>query len=325
LARGLRDDLLTYLKNGQRIGRMFHCPLGGIQKIRGDGLLAMNPFAHFRRSKNSNSTALFAVAMIAMAFSASGCAKLKARDELNKGVAAYRDGKFDQAIEFFKQAKDNDPTLMNARLYLATAYATQYIPGAPSDENIRMGKAAVTEFQDVLSVDPGNIPAIDGIGSILYNIATTPPYSRDKFEDSKAYHLKHIALKPEDPEPYYWIGVIDWTIAYRDNLEMRIDWRHTHPGKALTDEEGMPADVRDEYVKKDGQLIDEAITDLRKAVELRPDYDDAMAYLNLMLRRKADETASADERASLLKQADDLVDKAKEIKQKKMETPAKPS
>jgi len=77
-------------------------------------------------------------------------------------------------------------------------------------------------------------------------------------------------------------------------------------------------------MKADGMLIDEGITDLRKAVELRPDYDDAMAYLNLMLRRKADEATTPDERASLLKEADSLVDKAKEIKQKKMETPAKP-
>ena len=71
-------------------------------------------------------------------------------------------------------------------------------------------------------------------------------------------------------------------------------------------------------------MIDEGIDDLQKAIELRPDYDDAMAYLNLLLRRKADEAATPDERASLLKQADDLVEKAKEIKQKKMETPAKP-
>ena len=86
----------------------------------------------------------------------------------------------------------------------------------------------------------------------------------------------------------------------------------------------MPPDVRDAYTKENGQMIDEGITDLKKALELRPDYDDAMAYLNLLLRRKADEAATPDERASLLKQADDLVEKAKEIKQKKMETPAKP-
>jgi tetratricopeptide (TPR) repeat protein len=283
----------------------------------------MNPFAHFRHSKNKNSVALFAVAMMAVGFGASGCAKLKARDELNKGVAAYRDGKYDQAIEYFKDAKDNDPTLTNARLYLATAYATQYIPGAPSDENIRMGQQAVKEFQDVLSADANNISAIDGIGSILFNMAGTP-YTRERFEESKTYHMKHIALKPEDPEPYYWIGVIDWTLTYRSNLETRGAWRLSHPGKALKDDDAMPPDVRGDYIKQNSQLIDEGINNLKKAIELRPDYDDAMAYLNLLLRRKADEAATPDERASLLKQADDLVEKAKEIKQKKMETPAKP-
>ncbi len=285
----------------------------------------MNPFAHFRSSKNKNSVALFAMALFALAFGAAGCDKLKARDLLNKGVAAYRDGKFDQSIEDFKSAKDLDPTLTNARLYLATAYATQYIPGAPSDENIRMGKAAVTEFQDVLSsADPNNISAIDGIGSILYNMAGTPYSQREMFEESKTYHMKHIALKPEDPEPYYWIGVIDWTLSYRSNLEMRGKWRLAHlTAKTLKDDDPMPPDVRADYIKENGQMIDEGITDLSKAIELRPDYDDAMAYLNLLLRRKADEAATPDERASLLKEADSLVDKAKEIKQKKMEAPAK--
>src|ERR1700719_2714316 len=284
----------------------------------------MNPFAHFRHSKNKNSVALFAITLIVVGFGASGCQKLKARDQLNKGVAAYRDGKYDQAIEFFKDAKENDPTLTNARLYLATAYATQYIPGAPSDENIRMGEAAVKEFQDVLSADANNISAIDGIGSILFNMAGTP-YTPARFEASKTYHMKHIALKPEAPEPYYWIGVIDWTLTYRSNLEMRGKWRLAHlTAKTLKDEDPMPPDVREEYTKENSQLIDEGITNLRKALELRPDYDDAMAYLNLLLRRKADEAATPDERASLLKQADDLVEKAKEIKQKKMEAPAKP-
>ena len=282
----------------------------------------MNHFAHFRHSKNINSLALLALATFAVAFGASGCDKLKARDLLNKGVAAYRDGKYDQSIEDFKQAKDLDPTLTNARLYLATAYATQYIPGAPSDENVRMGQEAVKEFQDVLGGDPNDISAIDGIGSILYNMAGTP-FKREMFEESKTYHMKHIALKPEDPEPYYWVGVIDWTLAYRSNLELRGKWRIDHPGKMLKDEDPMPPDVRADYIKDNSPLIDEGVTDLRKAVELRPDYDDAMAYLNLLLRRKADEATTPDERASLLKEADDLVDKAKEIKQKKMEAPAK--
>src|SRR5712675_128808 len=216
----------------------------------------MNPFVHFRHSKNIKSIALLVTATFIAAFGASGCDKLKARDLLNKGVAAYRDGKFDASIEDFKQAKDLDPTLMNARLYLATAYATQYIPGAPSEENIRMGDQAIKEFQDVLTADPNNLSAIDGIGSILYNMAGTP-YKREMFEESKSFHMKHIALRPEDPEPYYWIGVIDWTLTYRSNLELRGKWRLAHlTAKTLKDEDPMPPDVRADYSKENSQLIE---------------------------------------------------------------------
>ena len=81
---------------------------------------------------NSIRRALTFAAIAILAAGLSGCNKLKARDQLNKGVAAFKNAQYDTAIEYFKQAKQLDPGLMNARLYLATAYATQYIPGAPS-------------------------------------------------------------------------------------------------------------------------------------------------------------------------------------------------
>jgi hypothetical protein len=48
---------------------------------------------------------------------------------------------------------------------------------------------------------------------------------------------------------------------------------------------------------------------------LRPDYANAIAYKSLVLRMKADQ-AEATQRASLEKEADDLLDKVKAIKQK---------
>jgi tetratricopeptide (TPR) repeat protein len=250
----------------------------------------------------------------------SGCSKLKARDLLNKGVAAFKGGQYDTAIEDFKQAKDLDPGLMNARLYLATAYASQYIPGAPSEQNMRLGTQAVNEFKEVLSLDPNNISAIDGIGSILFQMAGTP-YDPKKFEESKTYHQKHIELKPNDPEPYYWVGVIDWTEAFRANGEMRAEYNKNNIRKQVRDDDPLPTSVRSEYAAKYGSLAQEGIQALQKAIELRPDYDDAMAYLNLLYRRKADMVESAEERAALKKQADDLIDKVKEIKQKRAEAP----
>jgi tetratricopeptide (TPR) repeat protein len=260
------------------------------------------------------------VALLLLVVGVSGCNKLKARDLLNKGVAAFKNGQYDAAIEDFKQAKELDPSLINARLYLATAYASQYIPGAPSEQNTRLGSQAVNEFKEVLSIAPNNLSAIDGVGSIIFQMAGQP-YDPKKFEESKSYHQKHIDLRPNDPEPYYWIGVIDWTLAFRANNEMRAEYNKNNIKKQVKDTDPLPASVRADYTAKYSALVEEGIADLQKAIQLRPDYDDAMAYLNLLYRRKADMVESAEERASLLKQADDLVDKVKEIKQKRAEQP----
>lgn len=70
-----------------------------------------------------------------------------------------------------------------------------------------------------------------------------------------------------------------------------------------------------------GAPIDEGIESLNQAISIKPDYDDAMAYLNLLYRRKADTVASESEREQLIKMADDLIDKVKDIKQKRAELP----
>lgn len=264
--------------------------------------------------------ALACAALVFLVAGASGCSKLKARDALNKGVGAFKNGQYDTAIEFFKQARDLDPTLMNARLYLATAYASQYIPGAPSDANVKLGNQAIAEFKDVLSIDPNNLGAIDGIGSMVFQMAGTP-YDAKKFEESKSYHQKHIELKPNDPEPYYWVAVINWTLAFRGNNEMRAEYNKNNIKKQVRDTDPLPASVRAEYAAKYSAMVDEGITDAQKATQLRADYDDAMAYLSLLYRRKADMVESASERDALENQADALLDKIKEIKQRRAEQP----
>jgi tetratricopeptide (TPR) repeat protein len=257
-------------------------------------------------------------ALVLFAMGTAGCNKLKARDLLNKGVASFKAGQYDAAIEQFKQAKEADPTLMNARLYLATAYASTYIPGAPSDENVNRGKQAIAEYQQVLDINPNNLSAIDGIGSILFQMAGQP-YDPKKFEESKTFHQRQIQIKPDDPEPYYWVGVIDWTLAFRANAEMRAAFNRDNVRKQVKDTDPLPPAVRQEYASQYASLVDEGIKSLQQASTLRPDYDDALAYLNLLYRRKADLVETEQERDDLLKQADDLVDKVKEIKQRKLD------
>jgi tetratricopeptide (TPR) repeat protein len=244
----------------------------------------------------------------------------QARAALNKGVQDFKNGQYDEATQDLLRAKQLDPRLVNARLYLATTYASQYIPGAPSDENVQRGQAAAEEFRGVLGLDPQSLPAIDGLGSLLFQMGGTP-FDPDLFAESKSFHQKHIYLRPMDPEPYYWIGVIDWTLSFRANGLLRTKNNLSVRGRQLSDIEPLPPNLREDYAREYGSTIDEGIDSLKHAIELRPDYDDAMAYLNLLYRRKADTAANESEREQLLNMADDLIDKVKEIKEKRAEAP----
>lgn len=277
----------------------------------------MNEIVHTRKSRTMGIVAFAAILAVATGFG--GCNKLKARDLLNQGTQAYKDGLTDKAIEDFKQATDLDPQLLMARLYLATAYQGQFIPGAPSDENKRMGAQAIEEYKKVLEADPNNLTALDGLGSMMYNMGN-PPYQPEKFEESKTYHEKHISLKPDDPEPYYWIGVIDWTLAWHANQEIRANYNRAHPTKQIKDDQPLPADLRDQFSAKYGQTVTEGLDNLKKANERKADYDDALAYQSLLDRQQADMTADGGQRDDLLKQADQLMDQVKQIKQKKGQT-----
>src|ERR1017187_8452264 len=79
-----------------------------------------------------------------------GCKKLDARDNLNKGVQAFKNAKYADAAQFFTKSIELDPTFETAKLYLATAYMNQYIPGANSPENNEMAQKALDAFLDVL-------------------------------------------------------------------------------------------------------------------------------------------------------------------------------
>ncbi len=235
-----------------------------------------------------------------------GCDKLRARDQLNKGVAAYKGAKYEEAIDKFQNAVALDPSLLNARLYLATAYAQQYIPGADTPDNNKMADQAIAQYKEVLARDPKNINSIKGIAYIYLNMK--------KFEDAKDYYRKALEADPNDPEPYYSVGVIDWTETYQPRMEERAKLG-LKPEEPLKDKK-VCAMLKD----KNSANIQDGIDNLTKALAIRPDYDDAMAYMNLMYRERADvECEDPAARADDLKKADEWVDKTMATKKAKAE------
>lgn len=249
------------------------------------------------------------VATAALIFSTAGCNKLRARDQLNKGVASYKNARYEQAIEHFKNAVDLDPELQNAKIYLAAAYVAQYVPGVDSPENLQNANSAIAQYQAVLEKDPNNINAIKSLAGLYFNMK--------KFDDSKKYHRRAVELDPNDPEAYYSIGVIDYWSLFTPLQEdkSKIGLR---PDEPLKDKK-LCAKLREQ----DSSTLQEGFDNLNKAIQLRQDYDDAMAYLNLLYRQRADRECDQPEQAAEdRKTADQWLDKGMAARKAKAEKAA---
>jgi Tfp pilus assembly protein PilF len=76
----------------------------------------------------------------------------------------------------------------------------------------------------------------------------------------------------------------------------------------------------DQLQQANSQRVEDGIQNLQKALQIRPDYDDAMAYLNLLYRQRAEyECDNPDSRKADLKTADEWVDKTMATKKAKAE------
>jgi tetratricopeptide (TPR) repeat protein len=254
------------------------------------------------------------LAVAAVVFSTAGCNKLKARDQLNKGVQAYRGANYEQAIEHFKNAVSLDGDLKVAKMYLATAYAQQYVPGVETPENLRNAQQAIEEYKNVLQGDPKNVTSLKGI-AFLY-------MQQKKFDEAREYYKKAIDADPNDPETYYSVGVIDWSQTFQDAGQVKAT-----AGLHIEDElKGKGSQkLCDQMKAKDEQNVEEGMKMLQTAIDKRQDYDDAMAYMNLLYRRKANDMTceDAEARADYVKTANDWSDKAMTARKKKADEAAK--
>jgi tetratricopeptide (TPR) repeat protein len=268
-----------------------------------------------------NSKWLLLALCIGLTVFTSGCAKLQSRDQMNQGVQAYRNNHYTDAVKHFKEAVRLDPSNQNAQLYLATSYMIQWVPGADSPENVRNYNMAKQEFQKVLSKDPTNSLALASMASMAYNSATggTPEQKMAALEDARKWNQRRIEVDPKDAEAYYYLGVIDYAEALGPISTARVEekLKADNPGP-LPDKK-----VREELQDKYAKLIDSGIDNLKKSLAINKENEDAMSYINLLLREKGSLETSPDEAKADWAQADQWMNKSLEMKRIKASRPQK--
>jgi len=237
--------------------------------------------------------------------------KLKARDHLNQGVNSFKSGNYTDAADNFKQAIELDPTFDVARIYLATAYVQQYIPGTETAENKKFASAAMEEFGKVLKADPKNVLATQNVASLYYQ-------TKD-FANAVEWNKKVVALNPQDKSAFYTLGVIAWTQFIGPDREAR------NASKMKPEDPCPISNAKDRAALKEKywQSLTDGIDYEDKALKIDPEYENAMSYKNLLLRYRADLLDTKDACQADVKQADELMQKALETTKAKAEKKAK--
>lgn len=256
------------------------------------------------------STIFMAALVAALSAGLTGCQFLEARDNLNKGIGAFKGGKYPEAEKYFLKAVELEPNNPTSHLYLATAYVNQYIPGADSEENKRMAQNAHNQFTEVLKIEPKNEIAVASIASLYFN--------QKDFKNAIEWNKRLIEINPNNKDAYYTLGVIAWTEWLVPDREARnkMGMKPEDPGP-LKD-----AKVRAELKAKYLPMLDDGIRNMAKALEIDPEYDEAMAYMNLLIRYRADLVDTPDEYKKESEIADNWVQKSLQTKKVKAERAA---
>jgi TonB family protein len=255
--------------------------------------------ANLRRARLLLVTGLSALAICAVVASSlaiTARAQGGAQVFIKQGEAASSRGNYQEAVQQFANAVALEPANLKARLSLAKALLMQYIPG--TDPNSPMVTGALEQFREVLARDSGNMEAIDGMLGALVNTK--------RFPEAHDWAVKAIQVDATNKFAYYTAGFLDWSMTYPDYARTRLA-----AGMKMEDPGIIPdASLRLKLRTDHGAQIDDGFRMLQTALQLDPDYSDAMAYMNLLYRIEAAIVDSDAQSADLIAQADNWVTKA---------------
>ncbi len=252
-----------------------------------------------------------------------GCSKLESHDQMNQGVQAFKNSHYPDAVRHFKEAVRLDPSNENAQAYLATSYFIQWVPGADSPDNKKNYEMAQQEFENILKKDPTNSQALASMANMAYNSATSagnsPEQRKTAFVEARKWNQRRIEVNPKDGEAYYYLGVIDYYDALADINSSRIQEKISPNDPGPLKDKKVKADLSDKYSKS----IDDGIEELKKALAIDKENEDAMSYLGLLLREKAMLSDTPDDAKALVAQANDWMEKSLNMKRIKASRPQK--
>ncbi|HKH48703.1 MAG TPA: tetratricopeptide repeat protein [Thermoanaerobaculia bacterium] len=244
----------------------------------------------------------------------SGCNKVRARVELKKGNAFYQQESYAKALPQFQKGLELDPGATFAWRSVGLTALALYRPGDANQQNREYERVAIEAFEKYLEDYPNDAKVHEYLLTMYVN--------SKQYDKAMAYIDRQIQENPEKQAELEGMKVSVLTqtgqleqaaqLAKRVNPEKRAEMLYS-VGVSAWDKARNDTALDNAAREK---MVDLGLSSIKQALDVRPEYFEAMVYYGLLYRQKADVTLDEAKKQEYLAMATQWRDKAVELRKK---------
>jgi tetratricopeptide (TPR) repeat protein len=216
-----------------------------------------------------------------------GCDKIKSKQEIKAGNEFLKASQYQSALAAYEEAMRLDPGEKRLNKHIGLAYMGLYQPGSKHPKDLEYAQKAIDHLKTYIEAYPDDRKAREYLISMYLNaerfddainfyqndlLKRDPKdskamqslamlyFKKGDFDNGVSWLKKRLEVEGNNPEVYYLIGVQAWDRSYNfPDLDPALR----------------------------AKIVDEGLDALNKAVQMKPDYFEAVSYINLLYREKA--------------------------------------
>jgi tetratricopeptide (TPR) repeat protein len=258
-----------------------------------------------------------ALLLLAVLVAGTGCSELQARHHARKGNGHYLDGDYASAVREYEIAEQLYPAGLHVvELNKGLACRQQIVPGGKSPEQERAVDCALNAFTRMKALRPEDprgdqlyvqtlfdADRFDTLIAMYEEQAKKNPndmaainslinvHSRaDHWSEALKWSMKRADLSPTDAEAQYTVGVMIFNRLFqRGGADKGTYDPRPDPNASPKDPPKMPPpfSLGDLMGADRVRVADLGLRYMSKALEIRPNYREAMGFMSLLYRQKA--------------------------------------
>lgn len=236
-----------------------------------------------RHRQRAAAAAFFLLALSVL----SGCNKIKSKQETKRGNEFLKAAQYQSALAAYQEALRLDPSETKLNKHIGIAYMGLYQPGSKHPKDLEYASKAIEHLKTYVEHYPEDNKSLEYLVSMYLNT--------DRYDDAINFYQNEILKRnPKDSKAMQSVAMLYFKKGDFDNgvlwLKKRLEVEGNNPevyyliGVQAWDRSYNFPDLDPALRAK---IVDDGLASLNKAVEIKPDYFEAVSYINLLYREKA--------------------------------------